>query len=634
MLAITGGVQPGDVLNFGQVPSGQSATQTLTLTNASGETPLNVRRVTSQWPFLSTTTCGATLAPGTSCTVTLVYTPINQAAIGSSPPPTSTDSGTVTIESDAVSGPDQVNLTGTSTPVLVSSPSDTAPLMTLSLLPSSVSFANTAVGSAATPQTITVTNTGSATIAVSGVQSTADFPATTNCATLIAGASCMVSVGFTPQTGTGASIRAGAVEISSNAATSLEFASLSGVSSPSTLALSSGTLNFGTVLVGASATLPLGITNNGTAAASLSSYTTSGDYSVGAGTCPQPGGTLAAGASCALQVTFTPAQTGTRSGMLSIASSAAPLPLGVALTGVGAQRELEITPAGLAFGPVNVGSSASLSLTLFNQGATPITGLSFGITGNYAISAPCGVTTLASGASCSVTITFTPTAAGAQSGTLTVTSSDPGSPATVPLSGTGVPAGSFTLSVNGGVSASATVTSGSPASYALTVTPTNGFSGSVVLNCTPLTAAEYATCSILPSSVMLAGGVQTSTATINTVTSIAANDGGHVGPNRWLRIEDTSLALMLPTLVFTWRSRTSRHRAWRQVGPTVWLVLVVAMLATAVGCGGGGGSSSNTGGTTSLRYTPAGSYQYQVTASGTSGGSQITQSVTLNLTVQ
>jgi trimeric autotransporter adhesin len=51
------------------------------------------------------------------------------------------------------------------------------------------------------------------------------------------------------------------------------------------------------------------------------------------------------------------------------------------------------------------------------------------------------------------------------------------------------------------------------------------------------------------------------------------------------------------------------------------------MLLTASGCGG---SSVNS----NLRFSPSGSYQYQVTASSASGGVQITQTVTLDLTVQ
>src|SRR6185437_8195347 len=161
------------------------------------------------------------------------------------------------------------------------------------------------------------------------------------------------------------------------------------LSSPSTVSLSSGTLDFGTVLVGSSTTLPLTVTNNATSSAALNSYTTTADYSVAAGTCPQPTGTLAAGASCTLQVTFAPSQGGTRTGTLSIATSAAPLPLGVGLTGMGAQSQLQITPSALAFGSVNLASSASLSLTLKNSGTTSITGIALTTTGDYAITAPC-----------------------------------------------------------------------------------------------------------------------------------------------------------------------------------------------------------------------------------------------------
>jgi len=637
-LAITGGAQSGGVLSFGQVPSGQSAIRVLTLTNSASGTPLTIRRVTSGWPFLSTTTCGATLGPATNCTITLAYTPINQAATGSNPPPTGTDTGTLTIESDAVSSPDLINLTGASTPVLVGSPANGGPLAALAATPSSLSFASTSAGSASTPQTVTLTNTGNATLTIFGVQSTgtqstADFPVTTNCATLVAGATCTVSAVFTPQPGSGAGTRAGAIEIASNASTSLEFVSLAGVSSPSTLTLGSGSLSFGTVLVGASSSMGLQLTNNGASGATITSYSASGDYSVAAGTCPQPGGTLAAGASCMLQITFSPSQSGTRTGTLSIASSATPLPLSASLTGTGAQSQLQINPGGLSFGSVSIGATASLSLTLLNTGTAAITNIALTISGDYSIAAPCSSTTLAGGASCSVTINFTPTAAGAHTGILTVTSSDPGSPASIPLSGTGAANGSFTLMVNGGSSASATVASGSPASYTLAVTPTNGFNGTVVLNCTPVTPAQYATCSLLPSSVMLIAGAQSAAATINTVTSIAANSREPIAPGTVRGLGSTALALLFPTLIFTWKARTSRHRAWRQVGPAAWAVVAAIALFSASGCGGGG-AGANTTGPSTLRYTPAGSYQYQVTASGTSGVTQITQTVTLNLTVQ
>jgi hypothetical protein len=330
-------------------------------------------------------------------------------------------------------------------------------------------------------------------------------------------------------------------------------------------------------------------------------------------------GSLAASSSCTLQVKFSPTQSGTIAGTLSIPSSASTLPIVVSLTGVGQQSLMQITPSSLSFGSIAVGSPASLSLTLFNNGTAAITNIKLTVTGDYAVTVPCAVTTLAPGGSCGVTVTFTPTITGTDNSTLTVTSSDATSPDSVPLTGNGISNGSFTLTVGGGSSQSLSTVSGLPATYTLTVTPVGSFSGTVVLNCTPVNAAEYASCSLLPSSVTLSGSAQNTTATLNTVTETSSNTTPSMRG-----IGGTALCLLFPALIFSWRSRGKGRKA----GPVVWLVLcTVAMLAT-----GGCGSSSSA---TNLRYSPSGSYQYQVTASSVSGsGAQITQTVTLNLTVQ
>jgi hypothetical protein len=637
-LSVTGGLQPGGILSFGQVPSGQSVQKILTLTNSSPSATLTIRRITSEWPFLSTTTCGTTLAPAAYCTVTLTYTPINQVAAGSSPPVSTADSGELVIESDAGSSPDLIDLTGSSTPVYVTSPTNAAPLATLMPSQSSLTFANTMVGNVSAPQTVTLDNTGTATLNILGLQTTPDYTVSSNCASIVPGASCTLTVTFTPQSSTqpgpGSGQRAGAIEVSSNATTSLEFISVIGVSSPSSLTIAQSSLNFGTVLVGTNSTLPLTLTNNGTSAITfgiLSATTTltaaSGSYTVAVGNCPQPGLALAAGTSCILQVGFAPTQSGTITGTLSIASSASTLPLVVALTGVGVQSHMQILPASLSFGSIAVGSPASLSLTLSNNGTAPITGVALAATGDYAVTVPCAVSTLAPGGSCGVTVTFTPSKTGADNGTLTVTSSDATSPDAVPLTGTGFVNGTFTLSVGGGTSASATVASGTPASYNLTVTPGNNFSGTVVLNCTPIAVAQYATCSLLPSSVTLSGAAQNAVATLNTVTEVSSSSLPVMPGGRRRSLGGTALCLLFPALVFTWKARTSRHKAWRRDGPIAWAIFSAILLLSAGGCGGNSVNSN-------LRFSPAGSYQYQVSASSVSGGVQITQTVTLNLTVQ
>jgi hypothetical protein len=639
-LSVTGALQPGALLAFGQVPSGQAMQQVLTLTNASSVQPLTIRRITSDWPFLATNTCGATLAPTQSCTVTLAYTPLNQVAIGTESPPSTTDTGTLMIESDSASSPDLIDLSGSSTPVAVTSPSNAAPLAAFVPSQSSLTFSSTTVGDVSATQSVTLNNTGSATLTILGLQTTADFSVSSNCSTLVAGASCELTVGFTPQNssqaGTGAGTRVGAVEISSNSSTSLEFISLVGVASTPSLTLAPASLNFGSVLVGASGTMSVQISNTSAGAVTFSGINVTGDYSVANNSCPAFGGTLAVEANCSVQIAFTPLQTGTLGGALSIASSATTLPLTVPLTGVGVQSYLTISPTSLSFGSVAVGASATQSFTLANTGATAITAVGTTIsagTGDYAITGPCAVATLAAGGSCSVTVTFTPAAIGSRPGTLTVTSSDISSPAAVALTGVGTAGGTFTLTVNGGSTASVTVASesGAPASYGLKVTPGNGFGGAVVLNCTPVIAATWASCSILPSSITLATTAQNATATINTVTSIPS--ALTVPPERPRRrnTRDTEIYLALPVLLFVWKAHTSRHRAWRKVMPVAWGIILMIALLSASGCGGG--ASSNTA-NPSLRYVAPGTYQYQVTGSSTNGSAQITQMVTLNLIVQ
>jgi trimeric autotransporter adhesin len=638
-LSVSGALLPGELLQFGQVPSGQATHQTLTITNTSAVQPLTVRRITSDWPFLATNTCGATLAPTQTCAVTLTYTPINQVATGISSPPSVTDNGTLAIESDAASSPDLINLTGSSTPVTVASPSNSPPLAALTPSESSLTFAGTAVGNASAARLVTITNTGSTALTIFGLQTSPDFSATDNCSTLVAGASCAVALAFTPQntsaSGTGSGTRAGALEISSNASTSLEFVSLVGVAIAPMLTLSPVSLNFGAQMVGVSATMGVQIGNTGASAVTIGSIGVTGDYSAAAGTCPAVGGTLAAGASCIVQVTFLPLDTGALAGTLSIASSATTLPLTVPLTGVGLQSHLQISPAELSFGPIAVGSSTMQSFTLANTGTASITkigaSISLGST-DYAITGPCAVAVLAPGGSCSVTVTFSPAATGSRPGALAVTSSDVSSPATVALSGTGI-GGSFSLTVNNGSSASVTVASGSgtPANYALALTPSGGFAGNVVLNCTPVVAAMYASCSILPSSVALTGATQTAQATISTVTSVAAEldipQGGSLPRGRSYE----RLCLLLPVLIFALRQRDVSPGACRRAGPAVWAVAAAVALFMAGGCSSGSSPNASNPG---IRYVAPGSYQYQVTANSTNGSVPISQTVTLNLIVQ
>jgi trimeric autotransporter adhesin len=618
-LSITGNFIPGQtVLDFGQLASGQSSSQTVTLTNT-GNIALTIRRLTSQWPFLITsTTCGTTLTPAEACTVTLTFTPLNQSPAGSSPLAI-TDTGSLIIESDALSSPDIIDLTGTIAPPTASTPSNTAPLVSFALTQSSLTFTTTQVGNASAPQTITLSNTGATTIHINSVQVPPDFSLQSNCGTVTPTSSCNLIVTFTPQPGASTSTtRLGAIEINSDASTALEFVSLVGNTIPSPLVLSPISLDFGSVQLGSSAQLPIQVTNTSSTPAFFTGIATSGDYTA-TGTCPTPGNTLAPSTSCTITVTFTPSQTGIRTGTVGISTSLSTLPINATLTGIGTQSHLQLTPTSLNFGSIAVGASSSLTFTLTNTGTASLRALALSVTGDYAITVPCNLTTIAPGASCTVTVTFTPTAIGPRNSNLSITSSASTTPTLLPLNGAGVPNGTFTLTVDGGPSATATVQSERPATYNLQLTPQNSYSGTIILNCTPITPGQYATCSLLPSNIDLTGSPQTAVATINTITTVVPGTAKNINS-----INTTLLCLLPSSLLFFWRTR--RRNSQSQI--LYSLLIAIGTLGIA-SCGG---TNVTNIGDPSIRVTPPGTYQYQVTASSATGV-QLAQSVTLNLIV-
>ena len=619
-LTLSGNLVPNAPLRFGQVTSGQQAQQVLTVHNA-GTSLLTVRRVHSDPPFLATTTCGAALGANDTCAVTVTYAPVNETAASTGGAAASTggaaartDAGSVAIESDAASSPDVVAVSGSVAPVMAGATNGGSVLATYTLSQGALTFGDAAAGGRSATQTVVLTNTGNVTLSLLGTQTSSDFQATTDCGSVLPGEACRLNVAFTPANGSAVGARNGALEIRSNGSTPLEFVTLTGSISAGTLTLTPAALDFATLNVGSSSVLSVMLSNMSGSAVTLRGVTATGDYGVANGTCPAVGGTLAASANCTLMVSFRPAAEGVRTGTLAVASDATTLPLTVSLTGIGATAKLQLTTGTLAFGPIAVGASGNISLTLTNTGTAAVTGIGTALAGvnagDFAVTTPCSATTLAPNQGCTVTVTFTPTAQGARSATLRVISSDAASPATVLLTGSGASPGSFTLTADGGATASRTVRPGTRALYSLVVTPVNGFTGTVALTCAPVNAGIYASCSLDPSTVTLAGGPTSATVTINTITT------AELTMPRWSRVV---LAWLWLPLFLLRRKRT---------GPKRLLVFAVALASGALlgmtGCGNGDSS---------LRFTPAGTYQYTVTATSTSG-TQITQSVTLNLTVQ
>ena len=103
-------------------------------------------------------------------------------------------------------------------------------------------------------------------------------------------------------------------------------------------------------------------------------------------------------------------------------------------------RSLDVmtySPADLVFATTHVGTTtASKSVTVTNHQLTAVSGLAVSIFGDFSETNSCGAT-LASGASCTVTVRFTPTVTGERTGAVIVSDGGTGQPQTIQLTGTG-----------------------------------------------------------------------------------------------------------------------------------------------------------------------------------------------------
>src|SRR2546425_638200 len=111
-----------------------------------------------------------------------------------------------------------------------------------------------------------------------------------------------------------------------------------------------------------------------------------GDFAIAAGTTCTNGATVVAGASCLVNLTFTPTAASARTATVTITDDAAGSPQSVSLTGTGVTPPAAtLSATSSAFGNQRVGTtSAAQNLTLTNNGGTPLNLTSITITGAQA----------------------------------------------------------------------------------------------------------------------------------------------------------------------------------------------------------------------------------------------------------
>ncbi len=208
-----------------------------------------------------------------------------------------------------------------------------------------------------------------------------------------------------------------------------------GQSGSAAVTFSVSSLAFGNVVVGAtSGTKVLTLTSSGATALDITSITPSANFNVSSTTC---GSQLAVNQKCKVSLTFTPNATGPLAGTLTIVDNASNSPQTVSLSGTGiAQATLTPVSATYASRKLNTTSPAR-TFTLTNKQKVSLTGITISATGNFAVSATTCTATLSALSKCTVSVTFTPTQSGTNSGQLIVSDSVGNSPQTASLTGTG-----------------------------------------------------------------------------------------------------------------------------------------------------------------------------------------------------
>jgi len=425
-----------NAIDFGALVAGAASPAKTVTVNNTGQAALTFSSITVGGANAGVFTLGGTCATGTavpaggSCTVTVTANPSANGAF----------SGNLSLASNASNGAVSVALSGT-----VSAP---APAVTAN--PSAVAFGTQTIGAPAATQIVTLANTGNVALTLNGIAvsgaATVTIANKTCGTTLAVGANCTVTLAFAP-TASGAA--AATLAVTSNAAPLQVSISGTGTTAPAAKpALSeAGPVAFADTQVGKSAaTHTITLSNGGTAALKVASLVLDGaqasDFVLG-GACAT-NVSVAASASCTIDVGFKPTAAGQRAATLVLMTDAGSQ-FTVALGGTGVAVPvpmLTVNPQSFDFGAADVnGTSPTHRITLTNTGANAATVTAATFTGPYALQADTGACaavpfTLQPGASCDLVVRFTPVGAGDAAGSLALTA-DGGGAWNVALTGKG-----------------------------------------------------------------------------------------------------------------------------------------------------------------------------------------------------
>ena len=438
------------------------------------------------------------------------------------PTATGNITGTLTVSDNATGGPHKIPLSGTAI----------AANQQIAISQTALTFANQPQGSTSSPQVVYVTNQSDSTVtslgAVLGGTNAADYTLTNSCPSALgARAVCSLSVVFSPTTTATGTLTA-SITLSDSDTGSPRTITLTGkavVPGPAVALAPPSPLTFAKQIVGTtSGTENFSVTNTGSQNLTVTgvglSGTNVGDFSIVSDGCS--GDVLTPNQNCVVGIRFAPALGGTRTATASVTDNATGSPQTIGISGLGYGIPISsLSTNSLVFANTLVGStSPAQTVTLSNPGTDTLKIASVTPTGSEAddFSTPvitCG-STLAPGASCTISTSFAAVFSGNKSANIVITDNAnnvAGSTQSVTEFGIGV-ADPTTTTLTSSVNPS---TSGQSVTFTATVAASTG----VATNGT----ANFVNGSTTIGSGTLSGGVATFTTTTlpvgnNAITAV------------------------------------------------------------------------------------------------------------------
>jgi len=402
-------------MTFIQNVGSPSPPQTMMLIN-SGGAPLHLTAIRDAGDFVQVNNCPPTLEPGASCALNVSFLPSTMGE----------RDGYIVIADDSLDSPQKIAVTGIATMAMAH------------LGPDRLDFSQN-VGESTPAQTVTLTNTGNGPLTIQNVSTTGDYHAAPRCpSVLLPQQGCTIAVIFTPQ---GPGVRKGSLVVTDDAAAapgSQDTVRLNGFGYQPIASLSASTLTPSANVGNAAGPQTVVVTNTGDGSLSIRVIRLGGPAAAEYSQSSNCIRTLTPGASCTITVNFSPRAYGARNATLTLFDDGQGGSQAIALHGSGAAPHALLSSSFLNFGGRGVGgSSVPQNVVLFNSGTgtLSISGLAISSgSGDFTLSTSCG-STLASGASCMISVTFNPQATGPRSGAVTI--SDNAGTQRITLSGVG-----------------------------------------------------------------------------------------------------------------------------------------------------------------------------------------------------